>query len=156
MKKTALFIILGWMVMMLITACGIMEQTDTPIEELEVTESLEETETAEAEYIKLTPEEAKEMIDTEDVIILDVRTEEEFQQGHIEGAVLIPDYDLDKLAAEMLPDKEATILIYCRSGNRSKLASHLLIGMGYQNVYDFGGILDWRYGEVQGEPVEQD
>jgi len=91
------------------------------------------------------------MIDNEDVIILDVRTEEEFRQGHIEGAILIPDYDLDKLAGEKLPDKDATILIYCRSGNRSKLASHFLIGMGYQNVYDFGGILDWRYGEVQGE-----
>lgn len=109
----------------------------------------------EAEYIKITPEEAKEMMETMDVIVVDVRTEEEFIQGHIEGAVLIPDYDLDKLAAEMLPDKEATILLYCRTGNRSQLSSHLLIGMGYQNVHDFGGILDWRYGEVQGEPAEQ-
>lgn len=115
----------------------------------------EEKDFEEAEYIKLTPEEAKEMMETMDVIVVDVRTEEEFIQGHIEGAVLIPDYDLDKLAAEMLPDKDATILLYCRSGNRSKLASHLLIGMGYQNVYDFGGILDWRFGEVQGEPEGQ-
>ena len=106
-----------------------------------------------AEYKSLTPEEAKEMMENEDVIVVDVRTEEEFRQGHIEGAILIPDYDLDKLAAEKLPDKEATILLYCRSGNRSKLSANLLIGMGYQNVYDFGGIIDWRYGEVQGEPA---
>ncbi len=105
------------------------------------------------EYKSLTPEEAKEMMENEDVIVVDVRTEEEFRQGHIEGAILIPDYDLDKLAAEKLPDKEATILLYCRSGNRSQLSAHLLNGMGYQNVYDFGGIIDWRYGEVQGEPV---
>jgi len=106
-----------------------------------------------AEYKSLTPEEAKEMMENGDVIVVDVRTEEEFRQGHIEGAILIPDYDLDKLAAEKLPDKEATILLYCRSGNRSQLSAHLLNGMGYQNVYDFGGIIDWRYGEVQGEPV---
>ncbi len=106
-----------------------------------------------AEYKSLTPEEAKEMMENGDVIVVDVRTEEEFRQGHIEGAILIPDYDLDKLAAEKLPDKEATILLYCRSGNRSQLAAHLLNGMGYQNVYDFGGIIDWRYGEVQGEPA---
>ncbi len=105
------------------------------------------------EYKSLTPEEAKEKMENEDVIVVDVRTEEEFLQGHIEGAILIPDYDLDKLAAEKLPDKEATILLYCRSGNRSQLSTHLLNGMGYQNVYDFGGILDWRYGEVQGEPA---
>ncbi len=105
------------------------------------------------EYKSLTPEEAKEMMEYEDVIVVDVRTEEEFRQGHIEGAVLIPDYELDKLATEKLPDKEATILLYCRSGNRSELSAHLLNGMGYQNVYDFGGIIDWRYGEVQGEPV---
>ncbi len=111
---------------------------------------INENETFEkAEYKSLTPEEAKEMMENEDVVIVDVRTEEEFSQGHIEGAILIPDYDLDKLAAEKLPDKEATILLYCRSGNRSKLSAHLLNGMGYQNVYDFGGIIDWRYGEVQ-------
>ena len=107
----------------------------------------------EAEYKSLSPEEAKEMMENVDVIVVDVRTEEEFRQGHIEGAILIPDYDLDTLASEKLPDKEATILLYCRSGNRSKLSAHLLNGMGYQNVYDFGGILDWRYGEVPGEPA---
>ena len=152
MKKTMLTILLGWLLLVLVTACSTTDQADRITAEENATGAVEEDEIEQAEYIKLTPEEAKEMIDNEDVIILDVRTEEEFRQGHIEGAILIPDYDLDKLAGEKLPDKDATILIYCRSGNRSELASHLLIGMGYQNVYDFGGILDWRYGEVQGEP----
>jgi len=151
MKKTMLTILLGWLLLILITACSTTDQADQITAEENAIVAVEEEEIEQAEYIKLTPEEAKEMIDNEDVIILDVRTEEEFRQGHIEGAILIPDYDLDKLAGEKLPDKDATILIYCRSGNRSKLASHFLIGMGYQNVYDFGGILDWRYGEVQGE-----
>ncbi len=155
MKKTMLTILLGWLLLILITACSTADQADRITAEENAIGAVEEEEIEQAEYIKLTPEEAKEMIDNEDVIILDVRTEEEFRQGHIEGAILIPDYDLDKLAGEKLPDKDATILIYCRSGNRSKLASHLLIGMGYQNVYDFGGILDWRYGEVQGEPADQ-
>ncbi len=147
MKKTIIIVALVLLSILFAAAC----ESDQGVEQI-LTEVIE---FEEAEYIKLTPEEAKEMMETMDVIVVDVRTEEEFIQGHIEGAVLIPDYDLDKLAAEMLPDKEATILLYCRSGNRSKLASHLLIGMGYQNVYDFGGILDWRFGEVQGEPAGQ-
>lgn len=152
MKNTILIILLGWLLLILLTSCSAVDQADHSTAEENATGAVEEEEIEQAEYIKLTPEEAKDMIDNNDVIILDVRTEEEFRQGHIEGAILIPDYDLDKLAGEKLPDKDATILIYCRSGNRSKLASHFLIGMGYRNVYDFGGILDWRYGEVQGEP----
>lgn len=147
MKKILLIVVLVLLSMLFTAACDSSQEAEVIL--------TEEKEFEEAEYIKLTPEEAKEMIETMDVIVVDVRTEEEFNQGHIEGAVLIPDYDLDKLAAEILPDKEATILLYCRSGNRSKLASHLLIGMGYQNVYDFGGILDWRFGEVQVEPAGQ-
>lgn len=153
MKKTIIPILLGWLFLILLTACSGVDQGGRSTTEENAFGPVEEEEAEQAEYIKLTSEEAKEMIDNEDVIILDVRTEEEFRQGHIEDAILIPDYDLDKLAREKLPDKDAMILIYCRSGNRSKLASHLLIGMGYQNVYDFGGIIDWRYGEVQGEPA---
>jgi len=138
MKKTILLILAGLFLLMITVGCDSFKTATNPAEEF-----------VKAEYIKLTPEEANEMMETEDVIIIDVRTEEEFRQGHIERAILIPDYDLDKLAAEMLPDKNATILLYCRSGNRSERASHLLIGMGYQNIYDFGGIIDWRYGEVQ-------
>ncbi len=153
MKKILLALLLGLLFLILITACSAGEQAGNATSEDNASETVEKENIEQANYVKLTAAEAKEMIDNEDVIILDVRTEEEFRQGHIEGAILIPDYDLDKLAEEKLPDKDATILIYCRTGNRSKLSSHLLIGMGYQNIYDFGGILDWRYGEVQGEPA---
>jgi len=100
-----------------------------------------------ASYKKITPEEAKEMM-SDEVIILDVRTETEFNGGHIEDAVLIPNTSIKELAPEILPDINATILVYCRSGNRSKTASKSLIEMGYQNVYDFGGINGWTYGIV--------
>jgi rhodanese-related sulfurtransferase len=99
-------------------------------------------------YIKITPQEAKEMIDTQDVTILDVRTKEEYNEKHIENTLLIPDYELEEKANEMLPDKEAVILVYCRSGNRSAASSRLLVSMGYSNVYDFGGIIDWPYDAV--------
>lgn len=103
------------------------------------------------EYIKINVEEAKEMMDTEEVIILDVRTQEEYEVEHIEGALLIPDYDLKDLSNSKLPDKDEKILVYCRSGNRSKSAAKALIEMGYTNVYDFGGINSWPYGTVKGE-----
>ncbi len=102
-------------------------------------------------YNKITAEEAKEMIDTQEVIILDVRTKEEFKEKHIEGALLIPDYELEKLAKSKLPDKNKKILVYCRSGNRSKSSARLLIDMGYTDVYDFGGIINWPYETVQGD-----
>lgn len=104
-----------------------------------------------SEYKKITPEQAKEMMDGEDVIVLDVRTPEEYRQEHIEGALLLPNYDLENLAESKLPDKDAKILIYCRSGSRSRSASKVLIDMGYTMVYDFGGINDWTYGTVKGE-----
>ena len=102
-------------------------------------------------YNKITAEEAKEMIDTQEVIILDVRTQEEFKEKHIEGALLIPDYELANVAKSKLPDKNKKILVYCRSGNRSKSSARLLIDMGYTNVYDFGGIINWPYETVQGD-----
>lgn len=83
------------------------------------------------------------MMAQEGIIILDVRTEEEFAEGHIPNAVLLPDTEVKQRAEELLPDKEQTILVYCRSGRRSALAAQELADMGYTNVYDFGGILDW-------------
>ncbi|MBH1939389.1 rhodanese-like domain-containing protein [Mobilitalea sibirica] len=95
---------------------------------------------------KITAEQAKEMMDQqEDIIILDVRTTQEFNSGHIEGAVLIPDYELAEVAEEQLKDKDAIILIYCRSGNRSAQAANTLQELGYTNLYDFGGIIDWPF-----------
>ena len=104
-----------------------------------------------ADYVSITAEEAKGMMDAEqDYILLDVRTEEEFAEGHIPGAVLIPDYEIGERAQEMLPDKEQLIFVYCRSGNRSKKASAELAEMGYTNVKEFGGIIDWPYETEEG------
>ena len=108
-----------------------------------------ELEEGEAEYKKITAEEAKEIMDTEEVIILDVRTPEEYKEEHIEGALLIPDYEHENLAESELPDKDKKILVYCRSGNRSKSAAKTLIDMEYKNVYDFGGIRSWKYDTVK-------
>lgn len=94
---------------------------------------------------KITSEEAKEEMKNSDVIILDVRTEEEYKSWHIENSMLIPIDDLEYKAEEVLVNKEQKILVYCRSGNRSKTAADLLVKMGYTNVYDFGGIKDWPY-----------
>ena len=99
------------------------------------------------EYKKITEDEAMEMM-SEDAIILDVRTYEEFSEGHIKDAILLPDYEIGEKAAEILPDLNQIILVYCRSGRRSAVAAKELIVMGYTNVYDFGGIeTDWN-GEI--------
>ena len=90
------------------------------------------------------------MQDSDEFILLDVRRDEEFRDEHIEGAVLIPDYEIESRAAAELPDKDALILVYCRSGRRSADAVNKLVGMGYMNVYDFGGIIDWPYDKVKG------
>jgi rhodanese-related sulfurtransferase len=98
-----------------------------------------------AEYKKISSEEAKAIIDSEDVVVLDVRTQDEYNSGHIEKAVLLPVTELDKRVFDVLTNKNEKILVYCRSGNRSATASKLLIEMGYTKVYDFGGIIDWPY-----------
>lgn len=105
-----------------------------------------------ASYQTISSEEAKSMIDEmEDAVILDVRTREEFEQGHIEKAVLIPYTDIEDKIESIVPDKEATLLVYCRSGRRSAIAAGKLAEMGYVKVYDFGGIIDWPYGTVNQE-----
>ena len=101
------------------------------------------------EYIKITPEEAKSRIDSGDeIIILDVRTEDEYNSGHISNAILIPNETITDKMPDLLPDLDAEILIYCRSGNRSAQAAKKLIAIGYTKVYDFGGIIDWPYDTV--------
>ena len=101
------------------------------------------------EYKEITAEDAKARIDSGDeIIILDVRTEEEYNSGHIPNAVLIPNETITDKTPDLLPDLDAEILIYCRSGNRSAQAAKKLIAIGYTNVYDFGGIIDWPYDTV--------
>lgn len=99
---------------------------------------------------KITAEQAKKMIDeTTDVIILDVRTPNEYKEKHIEDALLIPVAEIKDRAEEELPDKDAVILVYCRSGGRSAKAANQLAAMGYRNVHDFGGIDGWPYETVR-------
>lgn len=97
-------------------------------------------------YQQIDQETAKEMMDTQEVIILDVREQDEYDSGHIPGAVLLPVGTISEdTAATVIPEKDDTVLVYCRSGNRSKTASEALADLGYTGVYEFGGINTWPY-----------
>ena len=97
-------------------------------------------------YEQITAEEAKKIMDSgEEHIILDTREQDEFDEGHIPGAILIPYTEIENEAEAMLPDKDKLILVYCRSGRRSKIAAESLSKLGYTNVKEFGGIIDWPY-----------
>lgn len=99
-----------------------------------------------ASYQQVNAETAKELMDTEDdYVILDARTQAEYDEGHIPDAILIPHDTVATAAEDALPDKDQLILVYCRSGNRSKQASQTLVDLGYTNVVEFGGINSWPY-----------
>ena len=99
-----------------------------------------------ATYEQISGAEAKALMDSESgYIIIDARTQEEYDQGHIPGAILIPEYEIADRAEKELPDKAQLILVYCRSGRRSKIAAEELVKLGYTNVKEFGGIIDWEY-----------
>lgn len=98
---------------------------------------------------KITAEKAKQMMEEDtDIVVVDVRTPEEYAEGHIDGAVLIPNETISDSKPDLLPDLDAEILVYCRSGARSAQAAKKLVKMGYVNIYDFGGIILWPYGTV--------
>ena len=99
-----------------------------------------------ATYEQISGAEAKALMDSESgYIIIDARTQEEYDQGHIPGAIMIPEYEIAERAEKELPDKDKLILVYCRSGRRSKIAAEELVKLGYTNVKEFGGIIDWEY-----------
>lgn len=101
---------------------------------------------AQPSYQQISQQEAKEMMDSQEVILLDVREQEEYDQSHIPGAVLLPVGTIsEETAGAVIPDQEDTVLVYCRSGNRSKTAAAALAQLGYTNVYEFGGINTWPY-----------
>ena len=126
MKRLCLILL----AVLLLTACGQKMET-----------------TQEAAYMNITPAEAKKLMDTEeDYVLLDVRTQEEYDDGHIAGAILIPDTEIRDRAEQELTNKDQLILVYCRSGRRSKLAAEILEELGYPRIREFGGILDWPYG----------
>ena len=122
--KKLLYIILA--VVLLLSGCGGADNGNT--------------------YQQISQEEAKEMMGSQELISLDVREQSEYDSGHIPGAVLLPVGSIDQdTAAAVIPDKDSTVLVYCRSGNRSKTASSALAELGYTAVYEFGGINTWPY-----------
>ena len=124
--KKLVFLLLA---VMLLTACGQNKENDQG-----------------AVYMNITAEEAKEIMDTEEgYIILDVREQDEYDAGHIPGAIVIPHEETADKAEEVLTDKDQLILVYCRSGRRSKIAAEALVELGYTNIKEFGGIIDWPY-----------
>ena len=99
-----------------------------------------------ASYDQIGGAEAKALMDSESgYIIIDARTQSEYDEGHIPGAILIPEYEIADRAEKELPDKDQLILVYCRSGRRSKIAAEELVKLGYTNIREFGGIIDWEY-----------
>lgn len=102
-------------------------------------------------YHKISGEEAKQMMEEGGVTVVDVRTAEEYAAGYIPAAVNLPVENIGEEPPELLPDKDAVLLVYCRSGRRSKAAADQLVELGYTKVYDFGGIIDWTYETVKGE-----
>lgn len=130
MKKIILLLL-----MLLLIGCSAGEDAAQVAEDVEIT------------YTKISAEDAKEMM-VEGNIILDVRTEMEYNEEHIENALLLPVDQIQEGELDLLPDKDQIILVYCRSGNRSRMASEALIEAGYTKVYDFGGIIDWPYDTV--------
>ena len=111
--------------------------------------------TSQAVYTQITQEKAKEMMKAEDDghVIVDVRRQDEYDEGHIPGAILIPNESIEDTRPDALPDLKQIILVYCRSGRRSKEAAQKLADMGYKNVYEFGGIIDWT-GDVVKNDIE--
>ena len=100
----------------------------------------------EAKYMNITAAEAKEIMDSQEgYVILDTRTREEYDESHIPGAILISHDEVLEKAEGILTDKTQLILVYCRSGRRSKLAAEDLVKLGYTNIKEFGGIIDWPY-----------
>ena len=110
------------------------------------TEQTEATQVNIGTYYQIPQDEAKRIMDEEsDYIIVDAREQSEYDEGHIKGAIVIPYTEIEQKAEELLPNKTQLILVYCRSGRRSKIAAQSLANMGYKNVKEFGGIIDWQY-----------
>ena len=147
MKKYIVVLVLLFVAVL--TSC----QSNAPSSNTPGSSSQEQpADSTETSYRQISAGEAKNIMDSgEEYILLDVRTEEEFKERRIEGAILIPHDEIESRAETELSDKGTLILVYCRSGNRSKVASSILAELGYVNVYEFGGIeTDWTYDTISG------
>lgn len=146
MKNMKILCIISSLMCIMLTACGntksvgIIGGADGPTA-ITVSDKGEK-----AMYETISAEAAKKIMDSgEKVVVLDVREQGEYDEGHIAGSILIPYTEIENKAQEMLPDKDKQILVYCRSGRRSKIAAKILSKLGYTNVKEFGGIIDWPY-----------
>lgn len=154
MKRLILFVLAGILLLALAAcsstgpACKSCKNTESK------TESMEHTEEPEAEmavYQIISPQDAKMLLDGgKNVILVDVRRTDEYEEKHIPSAIHIPNEEIGNTRPKELPDQKATILVYCRSGRRSKEAVEKLIQLGYTDVRDLGGIADWPYDTVSG------
>lgn len=132
--------------MLALTGCAGSAAAEMPVMPADTTGETYVPRRGDAVYVSITAEAAKALMDSEEnYMVLDVRTPEEYKEGHIAGAVLIPYDEIKDRADEVLPDKDMLILVYCRSGRRSKIAAQALAELGYTNVKEFGGIIDWPY-----------
>ncbi len=143
----------------LLAGCAPSARTDETADSVSsgsVTPSAQTSATAEgtadaaAAWQQIAPEDALALLETQGVVLLDVRTPEEFAEGHIEGAQLLPYDEIAARTDELPADKDTTIVVYCRSGRRSAIAAEELADMGYTAVYDLGGIQSWPYDTVTG------
>ena len=133
-------------VVLTLLSCGCSKENDMKNDNTTKENITENTTIKSLGYEQISGEQAKQIMDTETgYIIIDARTQEEFDEGHIENAILIPEYEIAERAEKELTDKNQLILVYCRSGRRSKIASQALVDLGYTNVKEFGGIIDWEY-----------
>lgn len=143
-------IIIPITLILLLAGCGKNEHTSDSSDSVISSENSSRVQSSESEiaaksYHQISQEEAKKMMSENDGhIIVDVRTQEEYDEGHIPYAVCIPNESITDTQPEGLPDLDQIILVYCRSGRRSKEAAQKLFDMGYTNVYEFGGIIDWK------------
>ena len=136
--KKRIKLLAGAAALLLLTGCGGRGEAD-------------QAQTTEATYRQISQEEAAEIMNTQgDFLLLDVRTQAEFQDRHIPGAICIPNETIGSAEIPELPNKDQLILVYCRSGNRSKQAAEKLVSLGYTNIVEFGGINSWPGETVSG------
>ena len=149
MEKCLILVLLA---MLLLAACTQVKETpgttaaSTTSSQTTGNSTTATTQKPEAVYLNITAQEAKQIMDTQTgYVILDTRTQEEYDEGHIPGAIVISHDEILEKAENVLTDKNQLILVYCRSGRRSKLAADDLVKLGYTNIREFGGIIDWPY-----------
>lgn len=140
-KKLTVLSISILIVMVGLFACAAPPVEDNQVNQ-EQTEQTEQTEQAAPVSVLISPEDAQEKLKDPSVVLLDVRTLEEYEEAHIPGAILLPDFEINKeTAAEFIEDESTEVIVYCRSGRRSAEAANTLADLGYLKVYDLGGII---------------